>query len=94
MEAIKFKSLEADPELKLLYANEKAQEKIIVDAEHIYSGIVAAVTSVLVVTERVLEGLDKGSSRFLGGSKMINARQLASDTCLDVKVCDYQHYYC
>ena len=92
IEAIVFKFLEANPEMEVRYANEKAQEKVLVEVEDVYGGITAAITSAMEVTETVLECLDRASSMFLGGSKMANTRQLASDTCLNVKVCDYQHY--
>ena len=51
VEAIAFKSLEADPEMELCYVNEKAQEKVLVDAEDVYGGIAAPVTSAMEVTE-------------------------------------------
>jgi hypothetical protein len=85
-EAVDFKSYEADPEMELRYDNEKAQEKILKEAEELFGGIAAAITTVMEVTETSVLAMDEASQAFLGSEKMPDPRQLAGETVLDMKV--------
>jgi hypothetical protein len=91
-DALAFKSYEPDPEMELRFPNEKAQEKVLKDLEEVFGGIGAAVTSAMEVTEQALEAMVTASDHFLGGAKIVDARQFASDTLLDIRVGDEFSY--